>query len=202
MEERKYILTDETKEFNGRTLYRIKAAKDFGHVKKGDLGGWVESENNLSQKNDCWIFEDAKVYGKAKVRDKSIVHDNAKVFGNAALNDMVDVYGDARIYGKTWLYGDVIIRDDAEVFGFADVFGLAYICGNAKIKSNKDYAVYKNTWSSGCYFTWTRSNNMWKVGCFYGNGEELITKAYEKSEKTGKCYAAIVNVNRLISNID
>lgn len=42
--EKKYILTEKTKEYNGHTLHRIQAIKDFGDVKKGDLGGWIESE--------------------------------------------------------------------------------------------------------------------------------------------------------------
>ena len=50
----------------------------------------------------------------------------------------------------------------------------------------------KNTWSSGRWFTYTRSNKKWKVGCFYGTGEELIKKAYADSELSGKCYEAIV----------
>lgn len=33
---------------------------------------------------------------------------------------------------------------------------------------------------------------MWKVGCFYGTGEELIKKAYKDSELSGKCYEAAV----------
>ena len=33
---------------------------------------------------------------------------------------------------------------------------------------------------------------MWKVGCFYGTGEELIAKAYKDSELSGKCYEASV----------
>lgn len=33
---------------------------------------------------------------------------------------------------------------------------------------------------------------MWKVGCFYGSGKELIDKAYEDSELSGKCYEATV----------
>ena len=226
MEERKYILTDETIKFSGRTLYRIKANKDFGNVKKDDLGGWVESETNLSQKGDCWIYgtakvyDNAKVYGNAKVSNDSLVHCNAKVYGNAILNGGVIVYDNARIYGNVWLYGSIMVYgnakvyghanvhdkaevyDDAKVYGEADVYGYAKICGDAEIRSDKDYIVYKNNWSSGRYFTWTRSNNMWKVGCFYGNGEALITKAYEDNQKTGRCYAAIVNANRLISNID
>ena len=39
MKDKKYVLTDETIEFYGTILYRIKAMKDFGDVKKGDLGG-------------------------------------------------------------------------------------------------------------------------------------------------------------------
>ena len=48
-------------------------------------------------------------------------------------------------------------------------------------------------------FTWTRSNNMWSVGCFYGSGDELIKKAYEDSEDKDKHYAEIVEyVNKCV----
>ena len=53
---RKYELTDETIQINGKTLHRIKALKDFGDVKKGDIGGYVENEWNLSQDGECWIY--------------------------------------------------------------------------------------------------------------------------------------------------
>ena len=33
---------------------------------------------------------------------------------------------------------------------------------------------------------------MWKVGCFYGTGEELIAKAYKDSELSGREYERIV----------
>ena len=46
--EKKYKLTDETIKHKGRVLRRIEALKDFADVKKGDKGGFVESENNLS----------------------------------------------------------------------------------------------------------------------------------------------------------
>lgn len=51
--ERKYELTNETIFFNGLTLYRIRAIKDFSDVKAGDLGGWIEKEVNLSQDDDA-----------------------------------------------------------------------------------------------------------------------------------------------------
>ena len=54
----KYELTEETK----YGLYRIEALKDFGNVKKGDKGGWIEKEANLSQDGDCWVYGDAEVY--------------------------------------------------------------------------------------------------------------------------------------------
>ena len=60
------------------------------------------------------------------------------------------------------------------------------------IPSDRDYIVFKNWWSSGRYFTWTRSNNMWKVGCFYGSGDDLVIKAYKDSEESGKEYERIV----------
>ena len=45
--EKKYEILKDTKEFYfGREIYRIRALKDFGNVKKGDIGGYVESEEN------------------------------------------------------------------------------------------------------------------------------------------------------------
>jgi len=60
------------------------------------------------------------------------------------------------------------------------------------VSSNADYMVFKNSWSSGRWFTYTRSNKKWAVGCFYGTGEELIKKAYSDGTISGKCYEVIV----------
>ena len=83
----------------------------------------------------------------------------------------------------------------------SNLSGNAWVSGNAKVKSSKDYCVYKNTWSSFRWFTYTRSNKMWKVGCFYGTGAELIAKAYKDSEKSGKCYEAIVKAQEEIEKV-
>ena len=80
----------------------------------------------------------------------------------------------------------------------SNLSGNAWVDGNAEIKSSKDYCVYKNTWSSLRWFTYTRSNKMWSVGCFYGTGDELIAKAYKDSEKSGKCYETIVKAQEAI----
>ena len=54
---KKYRLTEETKVINGHTLHRIEALKDFGGVKKGELGGWIEKEDNLSHDGNAWVFD-------------------------------------------------------------------------------------------------------------------------------------------------
>jgi len=49
---------------SGIKVYRIKALKDFSDVKKGDFGGYVQKESNLSQFGNAWIFDNAKVFWK------------------------------------------------------------------------------------------------------------------------------------------
>ena len=131
----KYKLTDETKEYFGRTLHRIVCVTEFANVAAGDLGGWIESEKNLDQSGNAWVS------------------------------------------------------------------GNAQVSGNARVKKTADYIVLKNNWSSGRYFTYTLSNKMWKVGCFYGTGEELIKKAYSDSELSGKCYEAAVRYVEALEKI-
>ena len=84
MERKKYELTEECKEHFGRKLYRIKALIDFGDVKTGDLGGYIESENNLSHNDNCWVFGDAEVCGNAWV------YGDARVFGDAEIRVCAD----------------------------------------------------------------------------------------------------------------
>ena len=151
--------TGETKVRFGITLRRIRATVEFKLkrgivISKGELGGWIEKESNLS--GNAWVSGNALVSGSAKVSGDAWVHGNAKVSGNA------------------------------------------WVSGNAKVKSSEDYCVYKNTWSSFRWFTYTRSNKMWSVGCFHGTGAELIAKAYKDSEKSGKCYEAIVKAQEAI----
>lgn len=259
--EKKYKLIDEIIDFEGRKLHRIKALKDFSNVKKGDRGGFVESEDNLSQYNNCWIHDDAIVYSSAKICDNAIVYgnvrvcdnaiiygdarvfgnaqvcdntrvfDNAKILGNTIVYNKAKIFGSARIfdnvvvcnnaeiydnaaicdntiicdnakvYGKAVIHGDSEICDDAIICGNANIFN-ADINRNAKVASTSDYIVFKNWWSSGRYFTWTRSNNMWSVGCFYGTGEELIAKAYKDSELSGREYKRVVKYVESIINED
>ena len=80
---RKYELTDEIVKINSVILHRIKALTDFGEVNAGDLGGWVESERNLSHDGNAWVYDNARVYGNAWVYGNARVGGNAWVDGNA-----------------------------------------------------------------------------------------------------------------------
>ena len=233
---KKYELNSETIEIDGTILHQIKALKDFSDVKAGDLGGWIEKEQNLSQIGDAWIGGNAKVYGNAVVCDNAkvfddaavcgnamvydnaeicgnavvfsnskvcdtakvyghaIVEGNAEICGNAVVRGNVLICGNAKVFGNAFVYGDAIVWDNVRVEGDAVVYGKAKICGDAVVKNNEDYIVFKNFWGSGRHFTWTRSNNMWKAGCFYGTGEELIEKAYADSETSGRECEKIVRL--------
>ena len=109
-----------------------------------------------------------------------------------------NLYGNAWVSGDACVYGDADVSGNARVSGNACVYGDADVSGNADVKSSKDYCVYKNIWSSFRWFTYTKSNKMWSVGCFYGTGAELIAKAYKDSERSGKCYEAIVKAQEAI----
>ena len=214
--EKKYKLTAETCEYKGHVLHRIVALRDFDDVKAGDKGGWIEKESNLSQNGYCWVGDEAKVYSDARVYGGAKVFDNALVYGDANVYGKVKVYGCAKVYGDAVVHGDASVHGNAEVYGDAmvycsaevcgntkvygnamvygnaRVYGNAVVCGDAEVINNMDYIVFKNWWGSGRYFTWTRSNNKWLVGCFYGTGEKLIAKAYKDSESSGREYERIV----------
>ena len=87
MTNKKCELTNEKITFMGRVLHRIRALRNFGIVKVGDLGGFIESEDNLSQDGSCWVFDYAKVYGNARVYGNAMVFDYAKVFYCAEVFD-------------------------------------------------------------------------------------------------------------------
>ena len=107
---KKYCFTGETIDHYGVTLHRIKALIDipnFG-VKAGDLGGWIEKEENLSHDGDAWVMNEVKVYA------------DARVYGDARICDNAQIYGKAQVYGHAWVHSNAIVYGKAEVFHYAD----------------------------------------------------------------------------------
>lgn len=121
--EKKYKLTDETLNLGNKVLHRIQALRDIcgGLVKKGDIGGWIEKEDNLSHEGNCWVNSNAKVL------------DNAIVKGNARITDCAMVVGNSIICGYAFVYGNAIIADNAKISDQARILDQVYIGGNAII---------------------------------------------------------------------
>ena len=74
---------DLAKQVGGTTLFRIECVTGFGDTRAGELGGWIEKEENLSQEGNAWVYEDARVCGNAWVYGSARVYEDAKVCGSA-----------------------------------------------------------------------------------------------------------------------
>lgn len=120
-----------------------------------------------------------------KISGNALVFEGAQVWGDAYVYDNAQIYGQSRVEGSAHVMGEVKIR------GKAVITGPAIITGDAFIEKTSDYYVAKNTWSSYRYFTYTRSNKKWCVGCFHGTSKKLIKKAYKDSKLSGDQYKLI-----------
>ncbi len=206
----------------GKKLFRIKALVEFGDVKAGELGGYVEKEENVSQDGNAWVSGDARVYGNAwvhgnaKVYDDAWVSDNAKVFdnaevygnarvsGDARVSGNARVSGDARVYGDAWACGNAWVRGNARVYGDARVSGDAWVSGNARVSGNAwvygdaDYALVQGFGTEFRCTTFYRGKNkkiMVNCGCFHGDLEGFRKQVKEtRNGKIAKEYLMIADL--------
>ena len=200
----------------GKKLFRIKALVEFGDVKAGELGGYVEKEENVSQDGNAWVSGDARVYGNAwvhgnaKVYDDAWVSDNAKVFdnaevyGNARVSGDARVSGNARVSGDAWACGNAWVRGNARVSGDARVYGDAWVSGNARVSGNAwvygdaDYALVQGFGTEFRCTTFYRGKNkkiMVNCGCFHGDLEGFRKQVKEtRNGKIAKEYLMIADL--------
>lgn len=142
---KKYKILPENKILSdGTTVFRIEALKDFKNkqrlIKRGDKGGWIASEDNLSQNGSCWIFDDAIVKNNARIQDTASICDNAIVCNNAcvALNSIVKDQAqilDFAILKNALVSDHAIVRQNATIYGtvcdYAQVGGQCHVLGIA-----------------------------------------------------------------------
>ena len=188
---KKYELTTECKEFLGRKLYRIKSLIDFDSVKEGDLGGWIEKEENLSQEGNTWVYGNATVYDNATVYGNAMVYGNARVYGNAM------VYGNARVYDNATVYDNARVCGNAMVYGNVRVHGNAMVYGNAEIKKKTHLLEIGFIGSRDDVTTFFRTKDeeiFVKCGCFKGNIDEFEKQVQEVhgDDKHGRVYALAI----------
>lgn len=118
MSTKKYEILDNsyiTKD--GFTVYQIKALVDIPSnvtvpIKAGTLGGFIQSEDHLSQDGNCWVYYAPTqsgavwglVYDKARVQDNAVIFPNGIVRGSAIIKDNAVIGG-----GESTVEGDAVI---------------------------------------------------------------------------------------------
>jgi hypothetical protein len=132
---KKYIIIpNDSQLINGITVYRIKALRDIyptrndcHKIRKGSLGGYIQSEKNLDQLGECWIYNGSFVMHQAVVKDNAqvteyssislgtVIEDNARVT-NSALHHNCRVSHSATVENSSlsnniWLFDDVAINN-------------------------------------------------------------------------------------------
>ena len=140
---KKYELIKESKTmFAEREIFRIRALKDFEDVKAGDVGGWVCSYNNLSQKGDCWIYDnakcldDARVYDNAVMCGNAVMFGNAKMFDNAKMSDSSIICDNAEMCGNSKMFNNSKMFDNAKMCGSSKMFDNAEMCDSSIMFDN------------------------------------------------------------------
>ena len=122
-------------EFTGKEMLypvkvkEIRALRDFGYVKKGDIGGYIESEKCLSQKGNCWVYPGAVVYGN------SLIGGNAVVAEGVTVRNKSVVSGNAFVVGKGIEISHSIIEDNVVIDTGATIEN-SLINGNASIEQS------------------------------------------------------------------
>jgi len=187
-----------SRSLTGKTVYRIKALRDFGDVKAGDLGGYIESEKNLSHDNNCWVGGDAKVYENAivsgnalvygtaqiycdaKVLDYAKIFDNSSVFGYAVVRDLSKVYKSAQIFGDCVVRGNSEIYGDARVFSYAVIDGYVKVYGNSEVQGSSKITGNVEIYDYAEVFGYARVKDNAKI---YGEAQifgdaEIYSRAY------------------------
>ena len=131
----------------GKPLFQVVALRDFGDVRKGDKGGYIESTDNLSNEGNCWVSENAFVFDNARVSENAFVFGEAQVFGGAFVHNDAQVYGDSRVFGEAWVFGNAEVFQNAQVCGNVLVYGNSRVFGNAEVYG--DAEIYGTTELAG-----------------------------------------------------
>lgn len=214
---KKFELTDEYIFHRGKKLFRIRALRDFGPVKRGDIGGFVEKESNLSHEGNCWIHDNAKVFDYATVWSNATLWNEAEVSGHASASDgvsisdsaivndcayvggEVDICDNAWVHGYAYLNGNVRVFNKAAIGGSVMLTGEQWICGEAVVHNQQDCAsvqgfgrVYRNI----TFFRDQEGGVSVSCGCFYGTLQEFREKVKQThgESKIAKEYLMIADL--------
>ncbi len=109
------------------TLHKIQALISFSDVKKGDFGGWIEKEDNLSHEGDCWIYDDAFCFDNGLVKDNAVARNHSWIYGDAVVQNAAQILDRAEIFGYATIKNYAICKEDVFVYGHSSISGHAIV---------------------------------------------------------------------------
>ena len=165
------LLTDETLEVGGKTLFRIRALKTFKlsngiEIVKGTEGGFIEKEHNLSHYGNAWVDGDARVSG------------------------------DAWVYGNAWVSGDAQVTGDAWVTG-NDIFTISNIGSRNNTTTFFKTADNKIAVVCGCFYG---DIDTFEKKVKETHGDNKHSRAYSNAIELAKIMIELDNSNAEVSN--
>ena len=148
-ENRKYRLSRESIVHKGVVFRRIIAKIDipWHHVRKGDIGGFVEVGGKLPlcETEYCWIGGNAKVCKGAFINGNALVTDNAFIGNYVKITDHATVRGNAVIGGNVTIQDQVYIEGSPKIFGNLTLKDFALVYDKAEIHAKRGYISGSST---------------------------------------------------------
>jgi len=116
--------------------FRIKALKSFGSVEKGDIGGYVTSEKNLSQDGNCWVFDKAEMHNKSRLFDDAKMYDESKMYNESKMLNFAEMYDNAEMHNESEMHNNSRMCKNAALFDNAKMYDCTEISENSELRSN------------------------------------------------------------------
>ena len=198
MENRKYEITDITMEFEERTLYRIRALKNFRNVKAGDLGGWVSGKHNLSQEGECWIYDEAKCMDNARMYHNSAMYNNAvmcdfsEMHGCSEMHNYSAMLDNSRMYNCSAMYDNSRMYNDSKMYSNSRMFDNSAMYNNAVMLDNSK--MFEN---SRMY----RDSRLKNKENLYGKLVTKVDRFIEINNTGGRIVTGVLKDGKILYNI-
>lgn len=154
------LVDDDTVVVDGVTLYRVRAVRDFGGtrrgrrvvVKRGELGGYVASEDCLSQEGLAWVYSEAKIVD-GYVTGSSSLFGRSVLKGGGRLVHDVELRDDVVVDGQVVLNGVITLRDRVKMLGTIRVSGIDVTFRDDVVASGSaDFTVNNGVFAGKCEF--------------------------------------------------
>lgn len=138
----------------------MRAVREFGGtrrgrrvvVKRGELGGYVASEDCLSQEGLAWVYSDAKIVD-GYVGGSSSLFGRAVLKGGGRLVHDVELRDDVMVDGQVVLNGVITLRDRVKMLGTIRVSGIDVTFRDDVVASGSaDFTVNNGVFAGKCEF--------------------------------------------------